>query len=38
MGDNGTTTSALGYGGNPPFLSLTEEWNGSSVATKVLTD
>jgi len=38
MGDNGTTTSALGYGGNPPFLSLTEEWNGSSIATKVLTD
>ena len=32
-------TSALAFGGDtPPHTAATEEWSGSSVTTKVLTD
>ena len=31
LGGTGTTTSALGYGGNaPPITAITENWDGSS--------
>ena len=32
MGTNGTATSALAYGGEsgPPFLAITESWNGTN--------
>ena len=34
----GTATSALAFAGTPPVGGLTEEWNGSSISSKVLTD
>tara|TARA_R110002012_G_scaffold84339_1_gene211181 strand:+ start:738 stop:1742 length:1005 start_codon:yes stop_codon:yes gene_type:complete len=30
LGDNGTQTSALGYGGRPGSVAVTESWNGTS--------
>ena len=40
-GTGASNTAALGMGGNtaaPAFTTSTEEWSGSSVTTKVLTD
>ena len=38
-GGVGTTTAAIAFGGQtPPVVASTEEWSGSSIATKVLTD
>ena len=36
----GTTSAGLGYGGNDGTadISASEEWSGSSITTKVLTD
>ena len=39
LGGNGTTTSALAFGGEGTAITAeTEEWAGSSIASKVLTD
>ena len=37
---SGTVSNGLVFGGNnpPPHTAATEEWSGSSIATKVLTD
>ena len=37
-GGGADNTSAIAFGGTPPVGGLTEEWNGSSITTKVLTD
>ena len=38
LGGAGTTTAGLAFGGTPPVTGATEEWSGSSITTKVLTD
>ena len=39
-GGVGTTTAAIAFGGSSPtaVIASTEEWNGNSIANKVLTD